>query len=157
MPFAKGAKATPTYFRALPGALQGTMKPSVIPCIAALLSSLALSAEAPALSSIDVAALEAGFDSQPLDRWLREELGEQWEIIVTPSLTDCGEQSGNPGQRDFPLCIEVKLTKGSKVGFLHIVVGSYQAGVSGPPQFFFGVMDGRSLNKLSELHSASAL
>jgi hypothetical protein len=130
--------------------LQGTMKPNVIPYIAGLFFASAYAADAPPISSIDVAMLESGFNSQPLDKWLVQELGEEWEIIPREELTDCGEQSGTPGQSDFPLCIEIKLANGSELGYLIISVGMYKAGVSGPPHFFYGVMNDKFFNKLSE-------
>jgi hypothetical protein len=135
------------------------MKPNIIPYIAGLLCASAYAADAPPISSIDVAMLEAGLNSQPLDKWLVQELGEEWQIVPGEELTDCGEQSGSgtPGQNDFPLCIEIKLANGSALGYLNISVGTYKAGISGPPHFFFGVMNDKFFNKLSELKSASAL
>ena len=116
-----------------------------------------VAADAPPISSIDISMLDASFNSQPLDKWLVDQLGEEWKITPTQSLTDCGEQSGTPGQNDFPLCVEIKLTNKSEVGFLHVSVGTYKTGVGGKPQFFFGVINGEFFYNLSELQSASAL
>jgi hypothetical protein len=151
------AKAAPQQLRRTTGALQGAMKPNVIPYIAGLLFASAHAAAAPTISSIDVATLEANLNSQPLDKWLIQELGENWEIIPAEELSDCGEQSGTPGQSDFPLCLEIKLANGSELGYINICVGTYKAGVSGPPHFFFGVMNGKFFSRLSGLKSARAL
>jgi hypothetical protein len=56
------------------------MKPTVIPYIAVLLAASAYAADAPPISSIDISMLEEGFNPQPLDKWLTEQLGEEWKI-----------------------------------------------------------------------------
>lgn len=107
----------------------------------------------PPLASIDVADLDAGHASMPLDQWLQQTLGVGWTFTAGESLTDCGEQTGNGIQSHIPLCIEIAITSDNAParGYLYIVVGSVSQGISGKPAFFFGTLDGRFFNRLSEL------
>lgn len=133
------------------------MRFRVIGCIAAFSALAGYAEEAPVLSALDVAHLDASLESQPLDGWLAAELGAEWEVSQSPSLTDCGEQDGTSSERDFPLCMEIKLESTQGVGYLYISVGTQQKGVSGNPRFFFGVVGGIHINKLSEIKGAGSL
>lgn len=133
------------------------MRFRVIGCIAVLFAVAGNAAEAPVLSAMDVAHLDASLDSQPLDEWLVGQLGDDWEISQSQELNDCGEQDGTGTQRDFPLCTAIKFERAGKVGHLYISVGTQQKGVSGNPRFFFGVLDGVFINKLAELKGAGSL
>jgi hypothetical protein len=126
--------------------------------IITLLFSLSVFAiDAPKLSSINVHELDSTLDSQAIDKWLISVLPKGYVIETTSQLTGCGEISGDPGQQGYPLCMEVTLKNNDEKQHLYIVVGTSKNGVSGKPEFYWGMVKGKAIYKLSKLVTANAL
>lgn len=70
-----------------------------------------------------------------LEAWLRELVGTQ--AVLKWSVTDCGEQTGNPALdrgRDFPMCVEVNVNlPGNRLLSLSLLTGSMARGLAGGP------------------------
>lgn len=130
---------------------------AVLVLVVLLLPCYSEALDSPLLSSIDAHDLDNTLPSKPLDVWLKSVVPSTWEISQTKEVTDCGEYSGNPEQKDYPLCLEVSLINGSVTNYLYVYVGTNKLGISGKPTFFWGLVDGEAINKLSELHANSRL
>lgn len=111
--------------------------------------ALALVALALALSQtpqIQAAAINAAKNSiaRDLDKTLPQVTFEVWlqglagpQAVLTWSVTDCGEQTGNPALdrgRDFPMCAEVNVKlPGNRLLSLSLLAGSMGRGLTVVP------------------------
>ena len=122
-----------------------------------IFSSHLFATDAPALSTLNVNDLDSTLESKPLDQWLSSVLGKSWKISASKELTGCGEISGNPDQKDYPICLEINLESVEQKYYLYISVGTSKKGVSGKPAFHWGSVGNRSIYKLSKLVSVNAM
>jgi hypothetical protein len=95
----------------------------------------------------------------PIDQWLKAILPKNTSAVWGDTVTDCGEQTGNPAidkERDIPLCAEVVLKQKEKeVGYLMFFVGTEKKGKLKEHALYFGnfKQDDKTvwIKKLSEL------
>jgi hypothetical protein len=86
---------------------------------------------------IPAARLEPGLDESPFAEWLQNRLGSaatiDWEV------NDCGEQSGDPSDRDrdIPMCVQAGGLKGDRKVAVVIGVGTFKRGIVGAPAVRF--------------------
>lgn len=77
----------------------------------------------------DVQQLDPSLPSMKVDEWLLSLPGAshvEWES------NDCGEQSGTPGEDDFPICAEATVSiTGDRTVVVSIVAGMFQSGTDG--------------------------
>jgi hypothetical protein len=84
-------------------------------------------------------------------------VGTGVRVSISEELSGCGENTGDSKQIDYPLCIEIQIIDKKETDYLYISVGTAKLGVSGQPAFFWGMVDGQSIRRLSELVSENAL
>ncbi len=95
----------------------------------------------------------------PIDQWLKDILPKGIIAVWGDTITDCGEQTGDPAidkERDIPLCAEVVLKQKEKeVGYLYLFVGTEKKGKLKERALYFGnfKQDDKTvwIKKLSEL------
>ena len=103
---------------------------------------------------------DASLPAQPIEQWLKSSLPQG--IIATwgNTVTDCGEQTGDPAvdkERDLPLCVEIELKlKEKTAGYLMLFVGTQKKGkIKEQAGLYFGNIQQGSktvwLKKLGEL------
>jgi hypothetical protein len=121
-----------------------------MPALALVTLVLALS-QAP---QIQAAAIQAAKNSiaRDMDKTLPPVTFEAWlqglagtQAVLQWSVTDCGEQTGNPALdrgRDIPMCAEVNVTlPGNRLLSLSLLVGSAGRGLTvGSLQFYSGAI-----------------
>jgi len=96
--------------------------------------------------ALDVASLDETLHSEPLAHWLRAGPPQLEDLRWIPS-SNCdekfvGSRAENP---EMPLCVKVSYTRGPVQGWLMIVVGTTEKGVSGKPSLKGGLVDIRDL------------
>jgi len=84
---------------------------------------------------VSAARLEAGLADVPFADWLQKRLGPaarvDWEV------NDCGEQSGDPSDRnrDFPICVQASGMKSAALKATVLIgVGTFKRGIAGAPE-----------------------
>jgi hypothetical protein len=89
------------------------------------------------VKGMPAARLEPGLDESPFAEWLQKRLGPaatiEWEV------NDCGEQSGDPSDRDrdLPMCVQAGGLKGDRKIAVLIGVGTFKRGIIGSPAVRF--------------------
>jgi len=83
--------------------------------------------------SLPAKDFDKSLPSVPAEQWLASSLPPGIEAVWGSTVTDCGEQTGDPKidrKRDMPLCAEIELkTKDNKlVGYLLLFVGTEKTG-----------------------------
>ena len=89
-----------------------------------------------------VSQLDSGLPDRPFAIWLKQTAGPR--AGITWQLTDCGEQTGTPSdrERDIPTCVEATavLLDDRKV-VIEIIVGTFRKGIAGQPKIYFAVVE----------------
>jgi hypothetical protein len=97
-----------------------------------------------AAKSAIVSDLDKTLPRVTVDGWLRELVGPQ--AVVTWNVTDCGEQTGDPGAdrgRDFPMCAEARAAlRDRRTLSLSLAVGTQRRGLTGAVNFWSAVVIG---------------
>lgn len=87
--------------------------------------------------SLSAKTFDRNLPSVPVEKWLLTRLPKDVHAEWGKSITDCGEQTGDPAidrRRDLPLCAEIELKKDSAlVGYLLLSIGTERKGLS--PEF----------------------
>lgn len=107
----------------------------------AIIVSMILFASSPAPADDDYVSFAKSLPAEKYDKSLPSIPAEQWLNSILPrgivavwgnSITDCGEQTGDPAidrGRDMPLCAEIELKQKDKsVGYLLLFVGTEKKG-----------------------------
>ncbi|HSB03656.1 MAG TPA: hypothetical protein VLK23_00585 [Thermodesulfobacteriota bacterium] len=75
---------------------------------------------------------EQSLPSIPIQEWLRSILPNGIVALWNPTITDCGEQTGDAEidkNRDIPMCAEIELKEnGTSVGYLLLMIGTQRKG-----------------------------
>jgi hypothetical protein len=75
-----------------------------------------------------VSRIERGMPHQRFDVWFQRLVGRK--TLVSWEVNDCGEQSGTPGARDFPMCAEaIAKTPAGFACHVRIQMGTFKRGV----------------------------
>jgi hypothetical protein len=109
--------------------------------------------------SLSVWHFDKTLPDQPVEKWMRVNLPTGYEAVWGPYITDCGESTGSPvdRERDMPLCAEIELRKGGEVkGYLALFVGTQKRGlVQEGAGLYFGYLEHRGkkyeFRRLSDL------
>jgi hypothetical protein len=88
-----------------------------------------------AIRSVKDHLVDDGDTKVKLEDWMTKRFPKSSKIVW--EVNDCGEQSGNPDQKDFPICAEASTKVEEQNYSVSYSVGTYKKGLVGRPQFWW--------------------